>query len=323
MSMRPRIAVALASWNGAAFIEAQLQSLATQSRPPDELVVSDDASTDVTADLVERVCQREGLPLRLLKSPARGGVVANFERAIAAADADIIVLSDQDDVWRGDKLAVIERAFVDRPDVGGVFSDGRLIDATGRPSGRTLWDTFGYRRGEQRRAGRGAITEVLLRRNLVTGATLAFRGNCRDLLLPLARTGWHDAWIALLVSVTTGLIGIPEALVDYRIHDRNAAGLGVRDARQAIAQRAGDGQHRELEYFEGMLERLRGWAPNETHNIALLEQKVRFLRLRCDLPHNTVGRALRISRALPAYARYSSGWRSPVLDLVAPARDAR
>lgn len=315
-----RVGVALASWNGAAFVEQQLTSIARQTRRPDDLVVSDDASTDGTPEIVERVGAETQLPLRLLRGTSRGGIVANFETAISAVDADVIVLCDQDDAWHEGKLARIEQAFAERPTLGGVFSDGRIIDEAGRPSGATLWREFGFGLKERQRADRVGLTEVLLRRNVVTGATLAFAAPLRDLVLPLGRSGLHDVWIALLVAATAGLEPLPDKLIDYRIHSSNAEGLGVRDPVGAVSQRSTSRKWSELRQFESMLQRLEERAAERTGNIRLVEAKVEHLRFRCELPASALRRAARIGMALPSYARFSSGWRSPLLDLVAPAR---
>lgn len=312
--------MALASWNGRRFVEEQLRSIARQTRVPDELVVSDDASTDGTPELVERVCSEQGLPLRLLRGTTRCGVAGTFERAVSATNGDVVVLCDQDDVWAPNKLALTQREFDRRPSLGGVFSDGRIIDEQGRPTGRTLWMAFGFGAGERRRTARGGIRGVLLRKNVVTGATLAFAGHLRDLVLPIGRSGLHDRWIALLVAAAADLEPMPQRLIDYRIHPHNVEGLGVRTSAAAIAQRGTGRQFLELEHFEAVLRRLRERMPEGARTIPLLEEKVRHLRVRCDLPRGSPRRAIRIAAALPAYARFSSGWRSPLLDLVAPTR---
>lgn len=313
-----RISVALATWNGAAYLESQLRSIASQTRPPDQVVLSDDASTDGTIELAQRVWANTKPVLEILQVPTRTGVVANFERAISATNGDIVVLSDQDDVWNSNKLAVIARSFERRPGLGGVFSDGWIVDAQGRRSGTTLWQAFGFGRREQRRAARSGITEVLLQKNVVTGATLAFAGRLRELVLPIGRSGLHDAWIAMLVAAAAGLEPLPYQLIEYRIHPTNVEGLGVRGVSAAIRQRARGSQWRELAQFEAMLQRLRTQAPGGGITLAHFEEKANHLRRRCGLPEGGGARALNIIAALPSYARYSSTWRSPLLDLIAP-----
>jgi glycosyltransferase involved in cell wall biosynthesis len=292
-----KIGVAIATFNGARFVEQQLASIAAQTRAADQVVVADDGSSDDTLAIVEQ----SGLPLTVLRGEGGLGATANFERAIRAVDADVIVLSDQDDVWRADKLSAIDDAF--RAGATGVFSDGRIVDVAGRPTGTTLWQSFGYDGGRD-------LLPVLLKKNVVTGATLAFASSARDRVLPIGRDGWHDAWIALLLAATGDLIPIAETLIDYRVHDSNAEGLGTRDVAGAVAQRSEGRKARELRQFEALAQRVDG---------QVLDAKVAHLRHRCTLPAGRVRRAARIGRLLPEYARFSSSWKSPLLDLVAPA----
>jgi glycosyltransferase involved in cell wall biosynthesis len=310
-----KIGVAMATWNGAVYVEEQLVSMARQERRPDHVVVADDGSSDDTVVLVKQVCADHDLPLELLSAhDERLGATANFERAVRAVDADVIVLSDQDDMWRADKLATIELAFESGADAA--FSDGRIVDATGRPTGKTLWQSFGYDRSAE-------LLPTLLKHNVVTGATLAFSAEWRELLLPFGPDGWHDVWIAVLLAAAgSSLAALPAPLVDYRLHGSNAEGLGTRGARDAIAQRADQRKARELSHFEAMAARLRARRPGAIDAIALLDEKIEHLRHRSALPGNSIRRSLRIARLVPEYARFSSGWRSPLLDLVAPARAA-
>lgn len=99
-------AVAVALYNGARFLEAQLDSLRLQSRIPDRVVLCDDGSTDGTADLVEAYIEKFNLgeTWKLCRNPENLGYIRNFYRAISLCDAQLIFLSDQDDVWKLDKI---------------------------------------------------------------------------------------------------------------------------------------------------------------------------------------------------------------------------
>ncbi|MEY2472239.1 MAG: hypothetical protein QOK28_1568 [Actinomycetota bacterium] len=304
--------VAMATWNGAAFVEAQLASIATQTRRPDHVVVADDGSTDDTVLVVKQTCAQYDLPLEFIAGGVEQlGATKNFERAVRAVDADVVVLSDQDDAWRADKLATIERAFATGADAA--FSDGRIVDAAGRPTGKTLWQSFHY-------DGTADLLPVLLKHNVVTGATLAFSASARDLVVPFSPDGWHDAWIAVVLSAAgCSIAALPQQLVDYRLHASNAEGLGTRDARRAVAQRAEGRKERELRHFEAMAARVRE-RRGATPALALLDRKIAHLHHRNELPDNPLARALRVARLAPEYAHFSSGWRSPLLDIVAPAR---
>ena len=127
--MRPmQISVAMCTYNGADFLSAQLASIAEQTRVPDKVVICDDASTDKTRAVLESFARTSAIRVSLYFSDQNTGSVKNFERAIGLCTGDVIALSDQDDVWNGNKLERIEQSFRDNAAVGSVFSDAELVD---------------------------------------------------------------------------------------------------------------------------------------------------------------------------------------------------
>ena len=100
----PRVSVALATYNGAQYINAQLDSLASQTLLPAELIVSDDGSSDATLDIVRTFSLRAPFPVRIVDKKERLGFGDNFLFAVAQCQYDLIALCDQDDVWLPDKL---------------------------------------------------------------------------------------------------------------------------------------------------------------------------------------------------------------------------
>ena len=94
-----KVGIVLATYNGGRFLSEQLESFLVQERMPDELLVSDDASTDETLSIVDAFARRAPLPVKVVVNPERLGFIRNFAAALALADADIIFMSDQDDVW--------------------------------------------------------------------------------------------------------------------------------------------------------------------------------------------------------------------------------
>src|SRR3954470_17842517 len=91
--------VAMCTYNGARFLGEQLASVAAQTRPPDELVVCDDRSTDETASLVRDFAAAAPFRVRLHVNERNLGSTRNFERAVSLCEGDLIALSDQDDEW--------------------------------------------------------------------------------------------------------------------------------------------------------------------------------------------------------------------------------
>jgi len=224
------ISVALCTFNGEAFLERQLESIDTQTLTPDELIISDDGSTDGTIEIAQAFQKRAKFRVTIMKNHNNLGVVKNFEQAIGACSGQYLFLCDQDDVWDKKKIETQVGVLRANPQLGYVFSDAILINENGENEGY-LWGRL--------RIGRGQITrfnadpwfqiETLLRRNIVTGATMAFRKECLPYLLPFPENSQiyiHDGWSALNMSLQ-GFMGfaLDSRLIAYRQHSRQLLGV--------------------------------------------------------------------------------------------------
>ncbi len=172
---RVRISVAMCTYNGADFLPAQLESILAQSRPPDEIIICDDGSTDETQALLKKFAAESPVSASIQLNEENLGSVKNFEQAIRLCSGDVIALSDQDDVWRSDKLELIEAAFTNAPAAGLVFSDAELVDENLKSLDRRMWDAIGFDAHKQKLVRLGRALEVLVTGWTVTGATMAFR----------------------------------------------------------------------------------------------------------------------------------------------------
>jgi len=323
--MRPTFSVALCTRNGAAYLPEQLESIAAQRRPPDEIVVRDDASEDDTAAVVQAFAVRVPFPVRFEQNTDRLGSTRNFDGAIAACTGDLIALSDQDDVWRPGKLATIERCFHDNPEVGLVFSDADLVDAALNPLGARLWPRIGFdhRRQSFWRA-RGALAALVPGRT-VTGATMAFRSSFRALVLP-APEGIapmiHDGWIALAIAAVAGVAFIEEPLIAYRQHEAQQIGTSeTRPHRGARPSAAPVNTYTMYLASLGALhERLAAGraGPEGVAAARRVATILRHFQTRANLPSGRIARVPQVLRELTSrrYYDYGAGLRSAIRDLV-------
>lgn len=217
------LSVAMASYNGARFLGRQLDSLLAQTRPPDELVVTDDGSTDDTVAILEAFARRAPFPVRVHRNPAQLGYRANFLRCANLCAGDLIAFSDQDDEWLPAKLARhCER--LAEPDV--LLSTHRvmLVDTAGESLNRT----FQQFRMPARFTFANASPFCY---NI--GFTLAFR---RELLRfsddwaqsvdenEAGQRMAHDQWFCFLASALGTVSFDAEVLAHYRQHGGNASG---------------------------------------------------------------------------------------------------
>src|SRR5271165_270302 len=208
------VSVCLATWNGAQFLAEQIGTVLPQLGPGDELVVVDDASSDSTMEILERAARESRLAnVRIHQNARNLGAIRTFERALALAKGEIVLLCDQDDRWLPAKVERIRRVFAENTSVTLVHSDAQLMDETGRiysPS----WAAMRPWRP-------GLLANIA--RNTFLGCTLAFRRSSLEYCLPFpAGTPMHDQWIGLLHTIFGKVAYLGEPLVQYRRHSGNA-----------------------------------------------------------------------------------------------------
>lgn len=204
------VSVCMASFNGQAFIEAQINSILPQLNKHDELVISDNSSTDGTWEILQKYHRKDNR-IRLFKNN-HPGVIGNFENAIAESQKELIFLCDQDDVWQPNKISVMKNYFQSHPQITVVVSDLIIVDndfQTLIPSYQALRHT------------KPGFWHNLLRSSYI-GAGMAFRKELKAVILPIpTNVPMHDMWIGLLADHQKGVAFIPEKLVFYRRHGLN------------------------------------------------------------------------------------------------------
>ncbi len=201
----------MATYNGAAYLREQIDSVLAQLQPGDELLIADDASKDDTPLILSSY----GDALSVVASSRAGGVVRNFERVLQRAVGDIVVLVDQDDVWLPGRLARL-RSELASCDL--VVANAWVVDAALQGRTRTVFD--------QLRAAPGVLRNWCGRSSFV-GCCMAFRIGLLRRALPFpALTPWHDWLLGLLASVSGRVRFIDEPLMLFRRHGANASQTG-------------------------------------------------------------------------------------------------
>lgn len=231
---RPRLSIVMCTYNGAAYLQSQLDSLLAQTLGPDEIVIGDDGSTDATMDILRQFAVRAaeaGIDVQLCRHPKNLGYVENFSRGLHQARGKLLFLCDQDDVWHPDKLARMVAAFEADPALLLLHSNALLVDAQGASLHCTMFEALQLTMQEKQSIGSGAAFEVALRRSFVTGATAALRRELVELALPVAPEWIHDEWLAAVAAATGRLGLIDDTLIDYRQHDANQIGASRRTLR--------------------------------------------------------------------------------------------
>ena len=338
---RPRLSIAMTTYNGEVFLAAQLASLAKQSRLPDEVVISDDASSDGTMRILKAFARTSPFSVEVSDARMHMGIIRNYESAIERCDGDLIALCDQDDIWLPGKLAAIEAAFLSAPLPVLVFSDGFLVDRLGRRTGRTLWGARQFKGAERGAFDRDALP-ALLRRSIVTGCTLAFRAEYRPLLTPfppdpagLGVRVFHDRWISMVLAAVGDLRPLDRPLIEYRLHPGQTVGIPHLTARrilppsvlawQQVRLPPGHVTSRITTFIELLHlaakrvdDGLDGWRKEEAlSRICRCLDHLEF-RLATRLAPRSSRRPVFTSQRTGDYRHYSLGLASAVSDVVAP-----
>lgn len=330
MTSRPTVSVALCTYNGSRYLKQQVQSILDQTEPAAQVVVSDDASGDDSVVVVEQMWAKlnnSAPKLVVLRNQRPLGVTKNFQQAAESCTSDLIALSDQDDVWAPDRLQRMVDVFESSPGLGLLFSDARLVDADGRDLGPSLFEALEVRETDLSRIRSGNAFEVLLRRNLVTGATVVFRRTLLGAALPFDSAWVHDEWLAIVASAVTRVDCLPEKLLDYRQHGGNAIGVHAPTwgykMRRMMEPRACTYSvlTERADHLRLHLEKL-----NVNANVLTdVTGKVKHQKFREGLPSNRMLRIIPVAREAAAgrYASFSSRGNLDVLrDLLQPAARA-
>lgn len=248
-----KISIAMATYNGAAYLQEQLDSFLVQKLLPDELVVCDDGSRDETIVILEDFAKLAPFDVRVILNSERLGYTQNFAKAISLCKGDLIFLSDQDDVWYPNKIEIISSVFSSRPDCMLIANDSDLVDENLTKTGLTI---------------AGQLTAIGGNENqFVNGCGSALRRSFLDIVLPIPHDPLvvHDGWLHELGYYTRTRLIIPDLLQLYRRHRNNtsqpiAASLKsvswIDDYRKYQGTPPCDGYRREIKKLNLLVNRL-------------------------------------------------------------------
>lgn len=220
--MEHRVSVVLCTYNGEKYIQQQIQSILDQTRLPDEIIVVDDRSSDTTVAIVETMLRDSGMDYQLHVNEVNLGVVRNFEKGLGLSTGDILFTCDQDDLWVHHKVERMLIEFDKNPRCLLVFSDAILVNQDRVPFTYRLWDVSRVLPDvfDQKR-----YYDELLKKHVVTGATMALRRELFEKTSPFPTKSWlHDGWLAINAPLFGDMTAIREPLIEYRQHGGNSVG---------------------------------------------------------------------------------------------------
>lgn len=323
------ISIAMALYNGQRFVREQLESFARQTRLPDELVVSDDASTDRGVAIVHEFARNAPFSVRILANHSNLGCTKNFERAIRECTGDIICTSDWDDVWHPEKLALLEQALAGSPAAGIATGRVQRVDEQLRPvrpslpfevAWRLAFSPWPWCRVKSLAEG-NAFNHSLG----MFGNSMAFRAKFKPLILPLPDTeefryGWWDFFVTWAILCSgAAVVYVDRELVKYRLHAHQMSRLGQDAWVARMRRRLSRLKQRPLVPQAFLIERLESPVASEfCENQRLKNAVLMHWRARCYLPVKRRARIAVVLRELISlrYHRFSSGFLTALKDLL-------
>ena len=224
-----KISLVMATYNGAKYLNEQLDSIKNQTLKLDEVIIVDDVSTDDTSYLVEKYISNHQLNWIFIKNEKNLGYKGNFKKGLAHASGDVIFLCDQDDIWHLDKVERMVEALKNHPEIKTLASSFNFVDGQGKPF--SIEQKKGY--ANQNLLHKDVIDEIervdlsLVKiTNFSQGCCMAVRKEEVEIFLKNTQSKYpHDWELNLIAAMQDGCYFYNVPLIDYRIHDKNTIGL--------------------------------------------------------------------------------------------------
>lgn len=218
--MIPSISIAMATYNGERYIRKQLDSILQQTVPFRELIISDDASTDITWGII---CEyvRNDKRIKLFRNSCNNGFKSNFEIAIKHCSCDMVALADQDDIWMPFHLEFLSESIGSNDLICG---DCNLTDKYGSLTHRRLWHTCSFKKDVV--VNDSVFRFVMYYQNPFRGASMMAKRDFLFSVIPIPDSvKYHDVWFVINACLHNSFIFINDAVTCYRMHSDNASGI--------------------------------------------------------------------------------------------------
>lgn len=218
-----KISVVMAVYNGELYLREQLLSIIHQSVKPDEIVISDDNSTDQSIKILENISKDTNIPIKILYNSDRIGYAKNFRRALGCATGDIIFLSDQDDIWNKRKIEICKRVLFKHKEIMALFTGFYVMEKKSY-----FKDTIEYSPQKELKIKKINLHKFI-QHPAYPGMAMVFRKNILDEIQKqniytnndkIA----HDWAINFMGCVMEGMFELDTKLTFYRQHNNNTLG---------------------------------------------------------------------------------------------------
>ena len=219
--MNPKVDILLATYNGEKYIKEQVESILNQTYENIQIIISDDCSTDNTRQVLKEYENNE--KIKIFYQEKNLGYVKNFEFLLKQVESNLYMLSDQDDVWKKEKVEKsVEKIESEKLDL--VFGDLEVVDE----NLNTLYKSYNrymHLIHKIKKYQKDYRLQYLY--NCMTGCTIISRKNWIDKVLPFPTNSKymiHDYWLGLVIALNGKVGYIEEPYILYRQHGKNQVG---------------------------------------------------------------------------------------------------
>jgi glycosyltransferase involved in cell wall biosynthesis len=213
------ISVCMTTYNGEKYIKEQLDSILCQLGEDDEVIISDDSSTDQTVNIIKSYNDKR---IKLFEEQKFFSPTYNFENSLKYATKDFIFLSDQDDVWLPAKVATVLK-YLKEHDL--VVSDCIVVDEDLKVLDESFFGLVN--------SGNGFFKNFV--KNTYIGCCMAFRRSVLEYILPFpSKIAMHDIWIGLSTEMKGTVFFLKEPQILYRRHENTATLSGLKSKNNTV-----------------------------------------------------------------------------------------
>ncbi len=219
--MMEKVDILLATYNGEKYLKEQMDSILNQTHSDFRLIISDDCSIDKTKEILEEYAKKDDR-IVLFNQEKNLGVTGNFEFLLSKVTSDYFMFSDQDDIWKKDKIEkCIAKIKNDAADL--VYSDLEVVDENLQVTYESYWKLKGF----YDKIKKHNDFDSLYLNNYITGCTMLSKKEWIKKILPFPHGSEFvifDYWMALMISQNGKMAYIEQPLIQYRQHKKNTIG---------------------------------------------------------------------------------------------------
>ena len=218
------VSIVMATYNGAHYLEEQIESILANTYEDWTMEICDDGSTDRTLSIIERYQELYPNKIKFHPNEEKLGVTRNFLEGAMRANGEYVMFCDQDDVWLPEKIEKTLKFMKEREKLSvkntpiAVFTDAKVVDGALRNINSSF---YAYNKLDTKKID---LPHLLVENKMIGCTTMINRGILDKIIEFPNFARYHDWWIALIAAVFGEIAFLNESTMLYRQHSKNMVG---------------------------------------------------------------------------------------------------